>query len=545
MAQNTLLLIEVTGIQNYIFGSNELKQIIGASELVQQATQDWVFAALPKPCNVRPAPGEPDGWKIEAPTLSGDWAAQVIYAGGGNAVILFSDQAHARAVAEAVSFKVLQEAPGLQIIVALRSFDPTQQALKTELNELRKVAAQRKRTPPRSAPLLGLSVTAACVYTGAPAIERRDGRWVSAEACAKQDCFDKGTARLHRHLKDIQLAGYGFLADLDLLGERGEASYMALIHTDGNGMGKRIEKHGEQFDTPAENEKYARAQYAFSEKVKEVARRALNSTVGMLLDPGNLVTDREGRPSIGGKAPLAHDQENDLDLLPFRPIIFGGDDVTFVCEGRIGLSVAARYIGTFATQTLADGEPASARAGVAVVKSHYPFARAYDLAEELCASAKQRIKELALLNKGAPPATVLDWHFAVSGLVLPLDEIREREYRVPDGDLLLRPAVLAANEDDWRSWEAFTRATVAFQKDDEWRGRRNKVKALREALRDGAAAVQVFLAGESLPPLFAYPDRQQQANADLQRTGWSSRRCGYFDAVEALDFYMPLRGEVA
>ena len=32
--------------------------------------------------------------------------------------------------------------------------------------------------------------------------------------------------------------------------------------------------------------------------------------------------------------------------------------------------------------------------GVAVVKSHYPFARAYDLAEELCASAKKRVKEL-------------------------------------------------------------------------------------------------------------------------------------------------------
>ena len=55
MAQNTLLLIEATGIQNYIFGSNELKQIIGASELVQQATQDWVLEELAKAEQCQPA----------------------------------------------------------------------------------------------------------------------------------------------------------------------------------------------------------------------------------------------------------------------------------------------------------------------------------------------------------------------------------------------------------------------------------------------------------------------------------------------------------
>lgn len=541
MTQNTLLLIEATGIQNYIFGSNELKQIIGASELVQQATQDWVFAALPTPCNVHRTPKEPDGWKIEAPSLSGDWAAQIIYAGGGNAVILFADQGQAGAVAEAVSFKVLRDAPGLRIIVTLQPFDPTQQALKTELNALRQAASERKRTPPRSAPLLGLGVTAACVYTGAPAVDRRERRWISAEARAKQDAAGKGEERLRRHLQGIQLAGFGFISDFNQLGEHGEASYMALIHTDGNGMGKRIERLGEEFNTPSDNERYAQAQYQFSEKVKEVARRALNSTMGMLLDRNNLKPDQDGRLTIGGKAPVVHAWDQDLDLLPFRPIIFGGDDVTFVCEGRIGLSVAARYVSTFAEQILADHKPAAARAGVAIVKSHYPFARAYDLAEELCASAKRRVKELT----PDASATVLDWHFAVSGLVLPLDEIRKREYEVTDGDLLLRPTALTADDEDWRSWEAFAKATIAFQTHEKWRGRRNKVKGLRDALRSGPDAVENYLAGESLPALLPHPDWQKQVGADLARTGWLGRRCGYFDAVEAMDFYTPLEGEVA
>lgn len=59
MTQSTALLIEASGIQEYIFGSNQLSQNIGASELVTQATTDWLFdersGLLPRPHNVRRA----------------------------------------------------------------------------------------------------------------------------------------------------------------------------------------------------------------------------------------------------------------------------------------------------------------------------------------------------------------------------------------------------------------------------------------------------------------------------------------------------------
>ncbi len=311
MAQNTLLLIEATRIQDYIFGSNELKQIIGASELVQQATHEWVLAALPEPHNARRAAAVPDGWQIDPPTLGGAWAAQVIYAGGGNAVILFAHAEDAKKFARELSFKVLQHAPGLRIIVTQQPFDPMQQSLRVELSNLRTAAAQRKRTPPPSAPLLGLGVTAACVYTGAPAVDRRDRRWISAEARAKQDAAEDGEARLRRHLQGIRLAGFGFLSDFNQLGERGEASYMALIHTDGNGMGHRIEDHGKTFTAPADNEKYAKAQHAFSERVKDVARTALNRTVGMLLDPANQERKENGQLTIRGGTRASRSRRSD------------------------------------------------------------------------------------------------------------------------------------------------------------------------------------------------------------------------------------------
>lgn len=536
MAQNTLLLIEATGVQDYIFGCNELKQIIGASELVQQATHDWVLEGLPDPKNAKPALGKPDDWQIDPPTLTGTWAAQVIYAGGGNAVVLFADAGEAQTFARKLSRKVLEHAPGLRIIITQQGFNPQQDVLKAALNELRTASAVRKRMPPPAAPLLGLGVTAACVYTGAPAVAFREQRWLSAEACAKQDAAKAGTRRLRSHLTDFRDLRYGFTEDFNKLGERGEANYMALIHTDGNNMGQRIEQHGDEFGTSADNEKYAQAQHEFSQTVKVVARQALNSTVGMLLE--NIQTDDQGHQSIAGKAPIVtgyDEQGHKIDLLPFRPIVFGGDDVTFACEGRIGLGVAVKYLRQFSAQILADTKPAHARAGVAVVKAHYPFARAYDLAEELCASAKKRIK--ALRPKDAD-VTALDWHFATSGLILPLKEIRAREYVVRPGDLCMRPVVLQADGADWRTWDKFSDATVAFQRDDKvWRGRRNKVKALREALRGGSETVRHFLAGEKLPEI--YPDK------GVRETGWLGDRCGYFDPVEALDFYQPLKGELA
>ena len=77
-----------------------------------------------------------------------------------------------------------------------------------------------------------------------------------------------------------------------------------------------------------------------------------------------------------------------------------------------------------------------------------------------------------------------------------------------------------------------------FLVEDEWRERHNKVIALRQALRDGPSAVSRFRSAyglETLPPLSA-------SIAALQHTGWDGGRCGYFDAVEALDFFLPLEG---
>jgi hypothetical protein len=51
-SEYTLVAVDVSGIQDYIFRSNNLKHQLGASELVRRATSTWVRAHLPAPNNM-------------------------------------------------------------------------------------------------------------------------------------------------------------------------------------------------------------------------------------------------------------------------------------------------------------------------------------------------------------------------------------------------------------------------------------------------------------------------------------------------------------
>ncbi|RMD59533.1 hypothetical protein D6833_11295, partial [Candidatus Parcubacteria bacterium] len=226
-------------------------------------------------------------------------------------------------------------------------------------------------------------------------------------------------------------------------------------------------------------------------------------------------------------------------LLPFRPIVFGGDDVTFVCDGRLGLSLAIEYMRRLEAHTrdLPDGKGSlTACAGVTIVKAHYPFARAYALADELCRKAKNYRRTIRDFH-GDWDGSCLDWHFALSGLSGGIEEIREREYKVRAGFLTLRPVTLEHNpKESHRTWTVIEKGITEFQGEG-WAGRRNKVKALRDALREGPDAVRHFLTkfNENKP----LPDVEPSLT-DWKNTGWQGGYCGYFDALELTDWFIPL-----
>lgn len=572
-----LVVADTAQIQPYIFGSNRLRENIGASYLVAQAMGDWARQALPKPNNL-----DPNTLAIVADSTieQNNLAAELLYAGGGNVVALFREQQAVEDFERRLSFTILREAPGLNIVLAWEEFDAKgTRTLPDVLKAVFEKLAGEKRCRTLETPLLGLSVSAACRSTGLPAIgltatESPGGNVrrvrpigeeevmpASAEILAKLAVATphnrqpgQADQRLNKDIPPQQ--GYAYPRQFDELGRAaGEQSYLAVVHADGNSMGDRIAAIGNRFRGNGQDRAYIEALRAFSAAVETAAQNALRETVRHLekdILPGknsgepeirHEIEEAEGRAQEIACIRLAQEEGTGAYLLPFRPLVFGGDDVTFVCDGRLGISLALAYLRYFEafTQDMPDGRGAiTACAGIAIVKTHYPFARAYSLAEELCRAAKRRRKEIQA-QKPDWDGACLDWHFALSGLAGDLKEIRRREYSAAEGAMTLRPVTLDDTYPSLQRWGVVERGLHAFQRAP-WAGRRNKIKALRDALREGGEAVKYFLLkfneGQDLPPVTqAGPDSGER----LQQTGWQEGRCVYFDAIELADWFIPLK----
>jgi hypothetical protein len=589
---SVLTIVDVTGTQKYIFGTNKLRENIGASEIVAQATDAWVR------------------------DLAGD---KVIYCGGGNALLLFDNPTEAKEFARSYTKKLLQDVPNLDVVLAhSKPFDVNspveEKEIPTDEMDEFNQPITRKETCPNvlrivdetfqrlnekkanrllSVPLVGLAVSAQCVSTGGVAsfdplvlAKREDGsiredfdnalrdkyqeKHVSAESFSKIAIADKATQRLKDTIfKGIELGNLEIPRELDHLGRtEGEASFIAVVHTDGNGMGDRIKKHGA---SAKDNGEWITKMRELSESIHETNLKALKATLKVIRnhikknDQGAWVFEGGNGENFG----LSFNKKKTKQYFPFRPLIFGGDDLTFVCDARIALDLTAFYLRELEKHNLTDGRPLYARAGIAIVKSHYPFARAYELAEDLAKSAKDRIAEL---DKNKPDEEkkkvyAVDWHVAMSGLFGSVKEIRDREYTTPwGGKLNMRPLSLQRNDndDEWRTWEVFESFVKAFQGHDKnrtkeenekfsWREKRNKVKAFRDALRGGSEKVKEYLRlykliekklDEAGKPDGTFTSKMPKAPIKVQiieTTGWHGKTCGYFDAIEMIDLYFPLK----
>lgn len=583
MATYTLTLLDTTGIQRYIFGSNVLRENIGASELVWRTTRLWPFEIINQKNWTNVKRGKllgdldelDDTLQIETHNLD----AEVIYAGGGNCAILFASDDNAKEFVTRLSRQVLSQAPGLELIVAHVKVNWKKDALAEKMKEALEELDKQKLARRVSTPLLGVGTTVACRSTGLPAVgtnadesnlkpDKAPVRTLSASILAKLRASKKANMRLEKLLgpegSPFKQEGVGLTIpyQLDHFGRTsGEISYIAVFHADGNGMGKRIEALRQDFPNPQDNRLYIQTMRDFSRAVEGAAKKALNKLGNLLLRHWQPDTDtltgiaqqEDGTISEIGEIEFSQDKEH--TYIPFRPLVFGGDDLTFVTDGRLGLALAAAYLEAFETAIKDEQEKEQeqeqsntaktkkgiakyikglqACAGVAVVKAHYPFSRAYELSEALCNHAKEQSKR---------EHSALDWHFAASGLFGKIKQIRERQYKTPAGDLEMRPLSLHRSSylgQRWRSWPAFAQVAKTFLLDKPWRDKRNKVIALRQALRDGPKAVEQFRAIYELKEL----PMLDSSNSALQTTGWDgNKHCGYFDAIEALDFFLPLEG---
>lgn len=554
MSDYYLVVVDTVGIQPYIFGSNRLRENVGASYLVHMATGGWLYADPPHflppgDHNIR------DGKRVDNLPIEADEqrTAELLYAGGGNLVLLFRSPEGVRRFGRALSCQLLTEAPGLDAVLVERKFhwveNPEESDILAAVLECAmKDLAVKKASREPNHPLLGLGVTAACNSTGLVANYHAPEQWeeqpeqrrllsISAEVAAKWDNNIPAKERLRKELfpddKTAIPETFDFPDEFDDLGRtEGEISYIGVVHADGNDFGKRFKSITEEYKgkSPSANREYIARLRQFSDEANDIGLYALQKVVAAVAQwnqRGQELAERKQKPRPGEMA-LAPAGKNGKALLSIRPIVFGGDDVTFVCDGRIALQAAQIFLEEFARRKI-NGKPATAGAGVAIVKVRYPFARAYQLAESLTKNAKQEYGR---------DVSALDWHLAQSGLFGSLADIRAYEYQAAGRSLLMRPLVVSDLQNEWRTWGNYVSILQQFQrrpgKDDSSGWPRNKVMALRGALRQslvGGERVSQEFIGQLPKKLPAV----QPARVAHQETGWDGNRCIYFDAIEMIE----------
>jgi hypothetical protein len=271
---------------------------------------------------------------------------------------------------------------------------------------------QRRSRKPNETALLDLPVLQVCEETGrGPASDQEpyDGetRWQARSVEHRRDFghkFYTGKTRdiiglLRNELYPDCWKRPNDLADLVAGG------YLALIHADGNGIGKRYKSWRDQAKSTVEVVKEAHGE-AFFHSMRVAVRRAV-------VDALEKTFDQEGA------------KEN--PCRPYEILMLGGDDLLLACRADRALDFARNYSEELTRYTLADGQPLTVAIGVAIAQKTYPLHRLHELAEDLASSAKRLHRALDEKND---KTSVIDWQVVTQSWFAGVAEARRQAERI-------------------------------------------------------------------------------------------------------------------
>jgi len=535
--QKCLTLFDVTGIQEFVFGPNKAKENIGGSIYVQQ-----IFEQGLKECI-----GENNStldWENhqELQIVADDSIrAEIVYIGGGNAMVVFNSKTTAVEITKKLSKKLLDDTQAtLGVVVAHLETDLDN--FQHDRKELFDLLRKKKKQFVNSIPLRGISITEECADgLPTPNSKKTDKNFVSKTTAHKIKLAEKDS-----QFDDLLPEGYLFPKEFDDLGQQEGESHIAVVHIDGNSMGRFIDKQLENITDYSVAIPNIRD---ISKKIRNLYRRVFKEMVKNTTEALN--------ENVQKRIKLKYDKKSGLPFLPLRPIILNGDDVTFVCDGRIGIQLANHFLKLLLEKELeldSGNEALSACAGIAIVKSHFPFYRAYELAEELCGSAKKKAKTLNKEN----PGSWMDYHIVYSGFQLDLDAMRKEQYNVPGMDavsrnveypqynLLLRPFCVAGKADKYYQWKKmfylYRDLAVDYKEKKPKTFPRSRLKNLRNGFITSKEEVrQIVIENASrnynLPAFEIGRGLENLPNSEGEI--FTEKQTPYFEPLELLDFYIP------
>lgn len=514
-----LAIYDVSGIQDYIFATNHLKENIGASLIVTEALNECLPKALQDMRKDSLEENE-DGeviinWKEQESfslqmTKDSNVIAEIIYVGGGNALVLYKDEEKYNDASRKLAKRFFEKTRYLTVITAAVKTDFSDfHADKESLN--RKLEQVKGKTI-RQEPLSLFPIAEQEPIYGYPVNETRNGEYLSFVQVEKQEEYNKiknfASFPLQKNIiwaKEME----------ELITKKGQDSYVAVVHIDGNGMGDMI---GNYMRTIEKN--YSSA----IPKMRELSIRLSKIFNGIY---EQIIDYFQNEPKYLKDLEVDNVQKK---VLPIRHVIMDGDDVTFICNAKLAIPIVAIFLKLLMKEQ--QEQNLSACAGIAFVHSHYPFRIAYQIAESCCANAKKQwYREQE--NGSSGKKGYFDFQLIRGAGQTELDLIREENFTCPKKAITRPYYVALENEpkEDIYSFdflnqlmgklpEEFTENRKIGSK--EWS--RNRLKKLYEAYLQGGGEVELL--------------KLEYASRGYDFSTFSeSKEFSLFDGLELIDMY--------
>jgi CRISPR/Cas system-associated protein Cas10 (large subunit of type III CRISPR-Cas system) len=293
----------VQGIQDFIFKTNRLQEIVGASEIVKNIAEDFK--------------------KYHA--------NEILINTAGNIKAVFHTREACKKVVLEFAKNISKKAYGITLSQAVVAFDGEAKAFINELET--RLKTQRNKpsiTLDSSINIMKLNPKTA-----------RPSHQIESDIATTQKLESYKSIEKDETYKEFKLIS-------------NTKNKLAVIHIDGNGLGKIVKQLGDKLS-------------AFSVSLDNATRNAFDSA-------------KKGKK--------------------IREIIIGGDDVTVICNANDALSFTKDFLHHFETETSKIQElkgikvndkkidKLTACAGISYSNEKYPFHYAVDLAEALCGVAK-------------------------------------------------------------------------------------------------------------------------------------------------------------
>lgn len=383
MSENkyVLAMYDIRAKQNFIFKTNYLQEIIGASGIIEDCFRDYLYPASEK-ISVKGIFHKDEDFSKEnfEKHLSEGYIGEVVYEGGGNFLLLYKDIDAYYDTTYQFTKDILEKVPSLSLLPSFIEgvdFDD----YNSDRKKLYDVHRKDENEESNIAPWATLPIVQVDRKTSMPLTNSDKGEKLSKESYEKRKKRKEIGKRESRDESDKDV----YEDELDLLVRRkGEDSLLAIVYIDGNSMGAKVQARTNGKKT------YSECVSALRTFSKEIQKDYIDDRI----------KDIERKLSGGGK---------------FRKVLGAGDEINFICNAHDAFDLATAYL---------EGLPkgCSSCAGIAVFHSHAPYSDVYRIAEECCESGKTKMKELGLRE-----ACFIDFHYCQGAIDVSLDRIREKE----------------------------------------------------------------------------------------------------------------------